>query len=90
MTVTVVEELNYIFSPIRYPVEVFKITRLISFFLPLTYALYIARILGGFNFKVPATFYIQLLSLNTLILGGGILALRKAIKYIKKSGEIDF
>lgn len=90
MVITAYEEISWIFSPIRYPVELFKITRIFSFFFPVTYALYIARILCGFNFKVPSFFYLLFFLINVILFLSGIIVLNKTVLYLRKTGSIDF
>ncbi len=90
MIITAYEEVSWIFSPIRYPVELFKITKILSYLFPVTYALYLARTLCGFNFKLPSYFYPFFFSINILFLIIGILSLNRTVKYLRKTGDIEF
>jgi ABC-type polysaccharide/polyol phosphate export permease len=90
MIVTVYEEVSWIFSPIRYPVEIFKITKIISYFFPVTYALYLARTLCGLGFKLSFNFFLFFSLINLTFFVTGIFFLKKTILQIKKTGNIEF
>lgn len=90
LIITLYEEVSWIFSPIRYPVELFRITKILSYLFPITYALYLARTFCGFNFDLPWYFYLSFLSINTLFLIIGIITLNKTIHYLRKTGNIEF
>lgn len=90
MVVTAYEEISWIFSPIRYPVELFKLTTIISYLFPVTYALYLARTLCGFNFKLSLYFYLSFILINVLFLILGVMSLSKTVKYLRKTGDIEF
>ncbi len=90
MIITLYEEVSWIFSPIRYPVELFKVTKIVSYLFPITYALYLARTLCGFNFRLHISFYLLFFLINISFLIIGITILNRTIYHLRKTGDIEF
>ncbi len=86
----VFEYVLFLFSPIRYPVEVNPVTRAVSLFIPLTYALIAIRglLLGlEFNFLKNA---IMILILDIFILPSGILTFYFIDRKTRREGTLAY
>lgn len=86
----VFEYVLFLFSPIRYPVEVNPVTRAVSLFIPLTYALVAIRglLLGlEFNFFKNA---IMILILDIFILPSGILTFYFIDRKTRREGTLAY
>ncbi len=82
------EYILFLFSPIRYPVEVNPITRAISIFIPLTYALIALRgLLLGLKFDFWKNSII-LLIIDAVIIPLGLFIFYKIEKRTKKTGTL--
>ncbi len=85
------EYLLYLFSPIRYPVEVSTITRMVSVFIPLTYALVVVRSLILLNRPVSSLWpQVAMLAVMDLILvGGGFICFGILERKVRQSGGVS-
>lgn len=82
------EYVLFLFSPIRYPVEVHPVTRAISVFIPLTYALIALRgILLGLQYDFWQT-SLYLLALDCAIVPLGVLTFNLVEKKTKARGTL--
>jgi ABC-2 type transport system permease protein len=81
----------YLFSPIRYPVEVNAITKLVSAFVPLTYALVAIRGIILLNKNVISLWQTLLILgiMDIILIGGGYLLFNKLEYRTKKAGTMS-
>ncbi|MEO0115626.1 MAG: ABC transporter permease [candidate division WOR-3 bacterium] len=81
----------FLFSPIRYPVEVNPITKIVSAFIPLTYALVAIRAIILLNKNVVNLWQIVLILLimDVVLIGGGYLLFNKLEFRTKKAGTMS-
>lgn len=88
--VRTLEWVFYLFSPIRYPVEVNPITKLLSQFIPLTYALIAIRAIIFLNKSVFSLYSILvlLMIMDFLLIGGGYLLFTYLEKKTRKAGTL--
>jgi ABC-2 type transport system permease protein len=80
----------YLFSPIRYPVEVNAITKLVSAFIPLTYALVAIRAIVLMNKNVTNLWQISLIlgGMDVILIVGGYFLFRDLEYRTKKWGTM--
>jgi len=80
----------YLFSPIRYPVEVNAITKAVSVFIPLTYALVAIRAIVLMNKNVANLWQILLIlgGMDVILIVGGYFLFRNLEYRTKKSGTM--
>ena len=81
----------FLFSPIRYPVEVNAITKLVSAFVPLTYALVAIRGIILLNKNVISLWQTLLILgiMDIILIGGGYLLFNKLEYRTKKAGTMS-
>ncbi|HEX7318764.1 MAG TPA: ABC transporter permease [bacterium] len=82
------EYVLFLFSPIRYPVEINPITRVVSLFIPLTYALVALR---GLLLNIQFNFWknsLILLAVDCAIIPLGIVLFKIIERYTKKKGTL--
>uniref|UniRef100_A0A7C6E977 ABC transporter permease n=1 Tax=candidate division WOR-3 bacterium TaxID=2052148 RepID=A0A7C6E977_UNCW3 len=84
------EWIFFLFSPIRYPVEVNFITKIVSAFIPLTYALVAIRAIILLNKNVTNLYQILLILgiMDIILLVGGYLLFTKLEFRTKKAGTM--
>ncbi|MDH5185645.1 MAG: ABC transporter permease [candidate division WOR-3 bacterium] len=81
----------FLFSPIRYPVEVNAITKLVSAFVPLTYALVAIRAIILLNKSVINLWQILLILgvMDIILIAGGYILFNRLEYRTKKAGTIS-
>ncbi len=82
------EYVLFLFSPIRYPVEMNQITRIVSFFIPLTYALVALR---GLLLNLRFDFWknsLMLLAIDMVIIPLGIYIFYWVDKHTRRKGTL--
>lgn len=81
----------FLFSPIRYPVEVNPITKLVSAFVPLTYALVAIRAIILLNKNVINLWQILVILgvMDIVLIGGGYLLFTRLEYRTKKAGTMS-
>jgi ABC-type polysaccharide/polyol phosphate export permease len=80
----------YLFSPVRYPVEINPVIKLVSLAIPLTYALIVIRGLSLLG-KSVATLWRNvavLAGLDLLMIGVGLVTFYAVEKKVRRSGTI--
>jgi ABC-2 type transport system permease protein len=85
-----IEWLMYLFSPVRYPVEINPVIKLVSLAIPLTYALIVIRGISLLG-KSVATLWRNvavLAGLDLLMIGVGLVTFYAVEKKVRRSGTI--
>jgi ABC-2 type transport system permease protein len=85
------EWIFYLFSPIRYPVEISPITKTLSLLVPLTYALTAIRAIVLLNKTILSLnqLIIMLMVINLILIIGGYFIFRAAENRTKKVGSLS-
>lgn len=83
---SIADNLIWLFSPVRYPVEISKITLFISLFIPVTYALVLARSLTISKFSPRWEFFLILILLDVLLFWLGFKYMRSGEKIVRQKG----